>query len=187
MIIEQDYTLVVDLINTGITEIVLEGKKPTSTTFSEIILGVDDFAEAEHGFYNIKVPGSFITEYGKYIFRITGYELELFETQECNPTPLHSVIPPEVCIVMGNIRNASANVEAFAQVRIEARPLKLPHLVSGTFTLGQIVHTYTDYSGYFQLPLIRGMTALIEIKDVGVRFQAVIPDADTVRIEDLVP
>ena len=187
MFIGQDYTLVVDLLAPGITDVTLEVKSPQGTSFVEITLEEGDFAEAGYGIYNILIRKEIVDQLGTFVFRVSGYELEVFEKRECNPVPLNSALPPEVCVVMGNIRNASARVDAFENVPVTAKPLRLPLEIGGTLTLGKRVVTYTDYSGFFQLPLIKGMLALIEIPDAGVRFQATIPSADTVRIEDLIP
>jgi hypothetical protein len=186
MILRQTYILVADLLQTGLTGLTVSIKAPSSTSFVPITSPV--IAEADEGFYNITIPGTLITEYGTYVIKIVdGLSLSIIQARECNPTPLYSTVPPEVCVVYGSVRNASAKVDAFEQIRVEAMPLKLPSIFSGTFTMGKRVICYTDYAGDFQLPLIRGMTALIEIKDVGVRFQAVIPDAMTVSLEDLIP
>lgn len=187
MFIGSDYTLVVNLFNSGITSIVLEVKKPQSSSWAPITLEAGSFEEADYGYYNILIDKEIVDQLGTFVFRVSGYELEVFEERECVPTPLSSAVPPDVCVVMGNIRNASALVEAFENVCISAKPLKLPYEAGGTLMLGKRVLTYTDHSGFFQLPLVKGMEALIEIPDVGVRFQAVIPNTDTVRIEDLIP
>ncbi len=187
MFIGQDYTLVVDLLVDGITDVTFEVKKPLGTSFDEITLEEGDFVEAGYGHYNLIVRKEIIDQLGTFVFRVSGYELEIFETRESDPVPLSSAVAPEVCVVMGNIRNASAQVDAFENIAITAKPLRLPLEISGSLTLGKRVVTYTDHSGFFQLPLIKGMTALIEIQDTGVRFQAVIPNVDTVRIEDIIP
>ncbi len=187
MFIGQDYILVVDLFNTGITDVTFEMKTPLGESFSEIALEEGDFVEAGYGYYNIFVRKELIDQLGTFVFRVSGYELDVFEERECNPVPLNSAMAPEVCVVMGNIRNASAQVDAFENVAVVAKPLRLPLEIGGTLTLGKRVVTYTDHSGFFQLPLIKGMLALIEIQDAGVRFQATIPDVDSVRIEDIIP
>lgn len=187
MLVGQNYTLVLDLLTPGLTDVTFEIKKPSGESFVETALEEGDFTEAGYGYYNILIRKELVDQLGTYVFRISGYELEVFEEKECGPVPLSSAVPPDVCVVMGNIRNASALVEAFANVHVTAKPLKLPLEIGGTMMLGKRVLTYTDHSGFFQLPLVKGMVALIEIPDAGVRFQATIPDVDTVRIEDIIP
>jgi len=183
----QDYVLTVDLLTTSITDIVIEMKKPNDISFTELTLEESDFTEAAYGYYNILIRKELLDQIGTYVFRLSRYETEIFVERECTTAPLNSSLPPDVCIVMGNVRNASARIDAFEHIEITAKPLHLPVSTEGTLIMGRRVITYTDYSGFFQLPLIKGMHALIEIPDVGVRFQAEIPNIDSVRIEDLIP
>lgn len=185
MFVGQDYTLVVDLGAEGIPASDVYMKAPTSLAFVHLDLEAGVFQEAGHGYYNITIPKALIIMPGTYVFWIV--EADVFTPRECTLVPLSSVIAPEVCIITGNVRNASAKVDAFEQIAVTAKPLRLPQINAGSLTLGKSIVTYTDHSGFFQLPLIRGMTALIEIRDVGVRFQIVVPDLDTVRIEDIIP
>ena len=187
MIAHQDYILVAELFDPGVVDAVLEVKKPNSLTFEPIDPLEHNFAEGAYGFYNFSVPASYLDMTGTYQFRITAYELEIFIERECLPLPLSSAPSPDVCVVNGNIRNVSAQVDSFQQVAVLAMPLKLPAISQANLTLGKRVLTYTDHNGFFQLPLIIGMRVLFEIRDTGVRFEATIPDQPTIRIEDLIP
>ena len=187
MILGQSYNLVVHLGLEPIVDAVVEVKKPESLTFEEVIVLPDDFNETEYGYYNIYINASIIDQLGTYVFRISGYELEVFVERDANPAPPYSVESPDVCVVTGNVKNASGSIAPFSQVPVEGRPLKLPYETSGTHVLGEKVIVYSDHNGYFQLPLLRGMTAIIEVRDAAIRFQAVIPDQATIRLEDLMP
>lgn len=188
MIAGASYTLVVQL-DPGITEVQVYVKKPSNVSFDEVPLLAGDFLECTDvpGFYNIKVKKEFTNEVGTYIFKVVGYELEEFFQKECYPQPLSSVPAPGVCIVTGNVRTISGNYQYYKNTVISAHPLKLPKEVNGSLILGSKVHTYADHEGFFSLPLIVGMTVLIEIPDSGVRFQAVIPEVESIRIEELMP
>lgn len=185
MILRQSYTLTVDLGSESLEDLAIRIKKPTSLSF--IDLPEISIQEAELGYYNFTIPGEVIDELGTYIFQIMGYETEKFVQRESVPTPPYSVESPEVCVVTGNVKNISGGLSIYPQTAIEARPLHLPALYSGTYVLSDRVVVYSDQNGHFQLPLIRGMTAIVEIKNAGIRFQAQVPHQDSIRIEDLIP
>jgi len=187
MILRQSYILVADLINEGLSDIAVKVKKPTSLSFETLELSEGSIQDAEMGYYNIEIPSDIIDEIGTFVFQILAYETEVFIEKESVPAPPYSTETPDVCVITGNVKDISGNVSYFPQIGIEARPLKLPALYKGTHILGQRVLVYSDHNGFFQLPLIRGMTALIEIKDAGIRFQALIPHQESIRIEDLMP
>lgn len=189
MIANQEYTLVTNLGQEGLLleDVAILIKKPTSTSFEEIGLLEEDFQEAEAGYYNIKISSSLLDQLGTYVFNITGYELEIFEERENLPRPLSSTPAPDTCIVTGNARNLAGQAEVFRNIVITARPVKLPAVFNGTLTLGQRVDTRSDFDGFFSIPVIRGAEVRFEIQSAGVRFQAVIPDQDTIRIEELMP
>lgn len=187
MIAGAPYILVIDLGESGLTDVLLRVKKPSSLAFEELTLEEGDFQEAEGGFYNLKIKKEDTLELGTYIFKVEGYELDVYTQRECLPQPLSSAPAPGVCVVTGNVRNISGVSRAYGNTIVSAQPLKLPANVSGSLILGKKVNTYADHDGFFSLPLIVGMTVLIEMPDAGVRFQTIIPDVDTVRIEDLIP
>lgn len=187
MILSQTYTLVADLNNEGLTGISVRVKKPSSLIFESLVLSENMIQEAELGYYNITIPGEVINEIGTYVFIISAYEEDVVIEKEALPTPPYSVESPDICLVTGNLKDVSGKLNAFQQIQIEARPLTLPALYNGTYVLGQRVTVYSDHNGHFQLPLIKGMTALIEIRDAGIRFQAQIPHQESIRIEDLMP
>jgi hypothetical protein len=187
MILRQSYILVVDLENEGLSDIVVKVKKPSSLTFETLDLASESIQDAEMGYYNIEIPSEIIDEIGTFVFQILAYETEIFTEKEAVPAPPYSTETPDICVVTGNVKDISGNISYFPQISVEARPLRLPALYKGTHILGQRVIVHSDHNGFFQLPLIRGMTALIEIKDAGIRFQASIPHQESIRIEDLMP
>ena len=187
MIAGAPYDLVVNLEEAGLVDLQLFVKKPKSLSFEEIILESGDFQEAEDGFYNFKIKQEITSETGTYIFRVEGYELAEYFEREALPQPLSSTPAPGVCVVTGNVRNVSGSMQAYKNSIITAQPIKLPAEVSGSLILGSKVHTYADHEGFFSLPLVIGMTVIIEIPDAGVRFQAIVPDQETIRLEDLQP
>ncbi len=188
MIAGANYTLVVQL-DPGISEIQVYVKRPSSVSFDEVLLVTGDFVECTDapGFYNVKIKKDYTLEVGTYVFKLVGYELEEYFQKEAYPQPLSSSPAPGVCIVTGNVRTVSGNSQYYKNTVISAHPLKLPKEVNGSLILGSKVHTYADHEGFFSLPLIIGMTVLIEIPDSGVRFQAVIPEVESIRIEELMP
>ena len=187
MYINNDYILVADLITEGITDITLQVKKPSGIVFSEVVLEPEDFIEINYGYYNIKLKKELLNEIGTYIFRISSYQNETFVEKECIMSPISAKVPASVCIIKGDIADITSVSDTFAGVKVSVKPLKLPLKVSGHLIQGKSVITYTDYSGLFQVPVIRGATVLIEIIDVGLRFQAIVPDQDEIDIVDLIP
>jgi hypothetical protein len=185
------YTLVVNLGATGIldTDVTLNVKKPESLVFEEILLDTSNFQETVDNYYNITIPLEIADQLGTYIFKVeesVGPSTQYLD-RECFPQPLSSTPSPGVCVVNGNIRDVTGIAKSYNNTVITAQPLKLPLEVSGSLILGSKVKTYADHDGYFSLPLVIGMTVIIEVPDAGVRFQAVIPDQATVRIEDIIP
>lgn len=191
MILGAPYTLVVNLGATGIldTDVTLNVKKPESLVFEEVVLNTTNFKEAIDNYYNITIPLEIADQLGTYIFKVdetVGPSTQYLE-RECLPQPLSSTPAPGTCVVNGNVRNVTGGMSNYNNTIVTAQPLKLPAEVSGSLILGGKVKTYTDHDGYFSLPLVIGMTVIIEVPDAGVRFQTIIPDEATVRIEDLIP
>ena len=191
MILGKNYTLVTKLVISSllVTDVFVYMKAPSASTFELLTIAPENFVECAKGYYNIVIPKEKILEEGTYIFSLEGFLLgsPIEEKRECLPAPIGAVVPPNVCIVRGNVLNIAAQSDAFDRVAINARPISLPDNQVGSYILGKDIVVYADYSGSFQLPLIRGMTVIIEIKSAGVRFQAIVPDLDTVRLEDLEP
>jgi len=189
MISHEDYILVVNLGTTGLTfeDVALAYKAPSSVSFESIDFEEEDFSEAQFGFYNINVSKDLICETGTYLFKLDGYELEIFEEREALPKPLSSSPAPDICIVTGNVRLISGGVDSFENVTVTARPVKLPANYDGTLTLSNRVTARTDFDGFFSIPVIRGAEVRFEIKDAGIRFQAIVPDEDTIRLDELIP
>ncbi len=190
MILGKNYTLVTKLLISSLlsTDVDVYMKSPSSSTFERLTIAPENFIECTKGYYNILIPKEKILEEGTFIFSLEGILFGVVEEKrECLPAPIDAVIPPNVCIVRGSVLNIAAQSDALDRVAINARPLSLPNNQVGSYILGKDIVVFADYSGAFQLPLIRGMTVIIEIKSAGVRFQAVVPDLDTVRLEDLQP
>lgn len=189
MVVNEDYILVAKLDSQEFVaeDIALSVKAPGEDFFEEVEVDEENFEYADYGYYNLTIPKDLIKETGTYIFRVEAYEMALFFERECLPKPYSSSPPAEVCIVTGNIRDISGRARVFENVLVTVYPTKLPLNICNNLTLGQKVSTRTDFDGFFSLPVVRGAEVRFEIKDAGVRFQAIIPDEDTIRIEDLIP
>jgi hypothetical protein len=190
MILGTNYTLVTKLTVSSllVTDVSVYMKAPSSSTFELLTIAPENFVECARGYYNIVIPKEKILELGTYVFSLEGLLIvTIEEKRECLPAPIGAIVPPNICIVRGNVLNIAAQSDAIDRVAINARPIALPNNQVGSYILGKDIVAYADYSGAFQLPLIRGMTVIVEIKSAGVRFQAVVPDLDTVRLEDLEP
>lgn len=188
MLVGRDYTLVANLGQEGllINDLVISIKKPSSTEF-EPAKEVLPFqvVEAEEGLYNIKIDKEDIPEIGIYYFKLEAYEFNTLIKQEATYDPRTGAVPPSLCVVTGTIRNLSGDVKVFEGVEVTARLLNLPKFIDGNLIVSDRVRTFTNFEGFFSLPLIRGSKVIFEIKATGKRFQTTIPDTDLVSIEDL--
>jgi hypothetical protein len=189
MLVNEDYTLVIRLDSATLDaeDVTVGVKAPNSDFFEQIEVSEDNFEYADYNYYNIVIPKDLICETGTYVFAVEGYETEYFETRECLPKPYSSSPPADTCIVTGNIRDISGRAQVYENVDVTVYPVKLPLTISSNLTLGQRVIARTDFDGYFSIPVIRGAEVRFEIKKAGVRFQAIIPDEDTIEITELIP
>lgn len=189
MIQNTDYYLVVYLGAQGISsvDVALSYKKPSETSFTSYDLDDSNFQEAELGYYNIKVDKAVLDLLGTYLFRVEAYEIDEVIEKESLPLPLSSNPAPDVCIVTGNIRNISGNAETFSNIAIVVSPRRLPIIADSNLVMGKKITARADYDGFFSIPVIKGATVIFEIEEVGLRFQVVIPEQSTARIEDLIP
>ena len=98
--------------------------------------------------------------------------------------PISIATELDLCSVEGVISDPQGKLLANRMVRATLVPV---------YTDGQgravssdnVVHTYTDGSGEFQLPLVRGATFRLEIDAVGYDRKVVIPDLSEVLFSDL--
>lgn len=70
---------------------------------------------------------------------------------------------------------------------ISLRVVKTPTTVAGSLLEGSILQTYTTATGQFSLPVIQGVTAILEITSAGIRQQVTIPFADAINVLTLLP
>jgi len=168
-------------------------KRPSALDFEQVVLEDESyFIEAAAGYYNILIIKDYIDEPGTYILSLSHYITtmsfgDIEESKEAVPAPIYSASNSDTCLVTGNVGTVGGSIEPYSNVAISAVPVKLPSETSGVITLGTKLQVYADYQGYFAMPLVKGMEVIFEIRAAGVRFQALIPDLPTIRIEDLMP
>ena len=187
MIINQDWTLVIKM-NPGLTaaDVLVKVKAPSAIVFSTVpYISIEDFVASEGDYYNIKIPKSFITEVGDYVFSVTNPFVVIELTEEA--LPYYGPTASDLCVIYGNVRDIGGTMPSYQNVQLVVYPVKLPEVVGSTFTLGQRLTISVDYTGSFSIPLLIGSTAVFEIKDAGMRIQAVIPDAPTASLASLIP
>ena len=191
MLAGSNYVLVVNIGADVGTNFQVGVKKPSNTSYTILDETTTSPTYAVDGYYNFNIPGQYLDEEGTYVFKITDLSqnpnVDYMVTKEATLAPFNANVPPEICVVTGTLRDITGGLDNYKNVIITARPLHLPLNSNGILVLGQSVFTYADFQGNFSLPLIKNMTALLEIKDAGVRFQATIPDLPTVDFASLIP
>ncbi len=167
-------------------DVVVKFRKQGQTSFTTKTLTITDFYELEDGYYVIKWSGSDMSTLGAFFFVISGLAFDTVETSfSVEPLPeALVVIPPEVCVVSGNLRDAGSS--PMKDLQITFRVVNYP-LQSGTSILSSDkVLARTDSQGNFSAELIRGLTMVVEIERTGIRNQFEVPDAATALLNDLI-
>lgn len=167
------------------TDLTLRFRK-NGSSFQEKTLSEDNFTELETGFYAINFESGEMDTLGQFIFRITGGPIEPYvQTFDIVPVYLGSIMPPNVCIVSGNIIDLGGDPVWNSPVSFKI--VDLPKVVDPSLVAGDFVKTITDVSGTFYVSLIRGATVLAEIPKTALRIQFTVPDQETANIVDLIP
>jgi hypothetical protein len=164
-------------------------KKFGQSSFTTRTIVSSDWVSLGNGFYTLKWPASLVDTLGTFLYTIGGAAFDNFAYGEFDVDPLPlalAIVPPNKCVVSGNIVDLGGNPSN--NHFVTARLVELPAQASGSIITGDIVKTLPDYQGSFTLTLIQGSTVLIEVERTGYRnVQVVIPNAPTANLVDLLP
>jgi len=167
------------------TDVVLRFRKKGGS-FQNKTLAPENFSELEVGLYSVNFEGSELDTLGPFTFRINGAGIDQYvETFDVDPIYLGAIVPPDVCIVSGNIMDLGGDPVWNASVNF--RIVDLPKVVGPSMVTGTIIRTITDVSGNFYVSLIRGAVVIVEIEKTAIKFQFEVPDQETANIIDLLP
>jgi hypothetical protein len=178
----------------GITPVVLllpadvtvKFRKQGDTAFTTKVMTNLNFLSLGGGYYVIKWDPSEMGVLGAFFFTISGLAFDTVNHDfSIEPLPQELVvIPPDVCVIQGNLRDIGS--APMRDMQITFRAVNYP-LQSGTSILSaDKVLARTDSLGNFSAPLIRGMTVIVEIERTAIRNQFVVPDAPTALLNDLI-
>lgn len=167
-------------------DVVLKYRKQGQTSFTTKVLTGADFYELEDGYYVIKWSSSDMNTLGAFFFLIDGAAIDpLSETFSIEPLPEELVvIPPEVCVISGNIRDAGSS--PMRDVTVTFRVVNYPIQSGTSIVSSDKIIARTDSQGSFSAELIRGMTVVVEIERTGIRNQFEVPDSPTALLNDLI-
>jgi len=167
------------------TDVTLRFRKKGGS-FQNKTLAPENFSELEVGFYSVNFEGSELDTLGPFTFRINGAGIDQYvEIFDVDPIYLGAIVPPDVCIVSGNIIDLGGDPVWNAPVNFKI--VGLPKVVDPSMVTGSIMRTITDVSGNFYVSLIRGAVVIVEIDKTAIRFQFEVPDQDTANIINLLP
>lgn len=167
-------------------DVTVKYRKQGQTSFQTKSLDSSNFIEIGNGYYILKWSQSDMDTLGNFYFQIDGLAIDLQEKEfsiETLPQDL-VITPPNLCVVSGVIRDASG--QPLQNVLISAKALEWPYQNNMSILSDSLVTARTDSQGFFQFSLIRGIKVLIEVERSGIRYQATVPDAASVLINDLI-
>jgi hypothetical protein len=150
------------------------------------IISEDSWIPLGDGFYSLIVPGNMLMQPGEFHWWLTSPDSAgAHGSFEVDALPLEASIPPGQCLVSGSVVSLGGMPKLGALVSL--RVVKTPTTVSGSLLEGNILQTYTTATGQFSLPVVQGVTAILEITSAGIRQQVIIPHLDSVDVLTLLP
>ena len=138
------------------------------------------------GFYSLVIPGNMLMQPGEFHWWLTSPgSAGAHGSFEVDAMPLEASVPPGQCLVSGSVMSLGGLPKLGALISL--RVVKTPTTVAGSLLEGSILQTYTTATGQFSLPVIQGVTAILEITSAGIRQQVTIPFADAIDVLTLLP
>lgn len=169
-------------------DVVCEYRKTAQPAFVTKTLDSSTWVNLGGGYYVLKFLPSETDTVGDFIYRLTSVEFDNFTNEqfEIDPVPEGLVVPPpDICIVTGFIKTIAGETPALT--RILARPVEFPSKYGLNILNADKIVAIPDYSGQFQLKLVRGSVVVVEIERAAIRHQITVPDAPTANLIDLLP
>ena len=145
-----------------------------------------NFVSLGNGYYYIKWSAADMNTVGSFFFTISGLAFDTINSEffiETLPQEL-VIIPPEICVISGNILDVGAS--PMRDMQVTFRVVNYPIQSGLSVISSDKVIARTDSQGNFSAQLIRGMTVVVEIERTGIRNQFIVPDAPTALLNDLI-
>ncbi len=179
-----------------IVNIELDSKPKGELIFKLLSPNNDNFSEINAKYIFIDIDNKIIikaiidsdicNEFGEYILNIN-YENKISINKKFDVA-----IPPnsyraqlDTTILYGYISSISGKPSSAQNKRylVTAKPKDLPILLDKNFISGEIIHTYSDLNGYFELVVAKGADIVFEIPDVPIRFHYLVPHDSQISID----
>lgn len=145
-----------------------------------------ELVELGGGYYSLTLPKEDLDKLGALYMKFSGTGFDIVEKEfYVEPTPLAFLASENTCIVSGNTVDLAGRL--LSGKEIVFRPVDAPNAVGPSLVNFDRVITYTDAMGNFSVSLLRGATAIVDIKEAGLRAQFVVPDQSMALLLDLLP
>lgn len=167
-------------------DVTVQYRKQGQTSFTTKTMSSSNFYSLGDGYYALQFSGSELDTLGAFFYKISGLAFDA-QSEEFSIEPLPEqlvVIPPEICVISGNILDVSSSPAK--EVTVTFRAVNYPLQNGNSIMLADKVVARTDSQGNFSAQLIRGMTVIVEVERTGIRNQFVVPDAATALLNDLI-
>lgn len=92
----------------------------------------------------------------------------------------HDANVPNKCILFGNIMNPSG--QPLSNAKVEALLNKSGYFIDKHPLLGPVAGTYTDENGYFELPLLRGISVTVNIPSTSFTTSGYVPNLPSIEL-----
>ena len=168
------------------TDMAIKTRAQGASSFTTKAMTALNFYALGNGYYVVAFSGAEMGTVGDFFYSVAADAIDTQHDQfSVEPLPQNLVIiPPDVCVITGNILGLNANPIADSQVTFRA--VNYP-LQSGLSILSaDKVVARTDTNGNFSARLVRGMTVIVEIERTGIKNQFVVPDASSALLNDLI-
>jgi hypothetical protein len=160
-------------------------KKAGQTVFSAKAVTSSNWVNLGDGYYTLRFSGDDLSRVGNFIYKLTGPNFDNFLYDEFTILAGEDVTVKDKCVIKGQF--IGLNGDAAQQIKVTARMVEFPAVSSGRIVSGDTVYTFLDSQGKFEMSLLRGSTALIEVPRAAIRSQIVVPDTATANLVDLLP
>jgi len=174
---------------TGInyTQVLVKYKRFGDTAFSTRTLQNGDLIELGNGFYTLKWPATFTNTLGTFMYKMTSvlFDNFLYDTFDVDPQPLAFNVPPDICVVSGNVIDIGGNPAQ--NVRVSFRVPEFPLIVGTSIVDANRIYTVPDALGNFSVSLLQGQVVIVEVERTGIQVQVTIPMTSTATLASLLP
>jgi len=169
------------------SQVLVKYKKFGAATFTTRTLVNGDLVDLGDGFYTLKWPDTFTDTLGTFMYIMTSvlFDNFIYDTFDVEPQPLALSVPPDICVVSGNITDLGGHPSQ--KVQVSFRIPEFPAISGNTIIDANKIYTTPDAAGNFSINLIQGQTVIVEIERTGIYAQITIPMAPSADLVSLLP